>query len=174
VMPSPNMPYWETALVYPGMCLLEGTELSEGRGTTRPFETFGAPWIDGRRLCQELNAKKLPGVFFRPVQFLPTFQKFQNELCEGAFIHVTDKKIFRPVLTAVCLLQAICRIYPSHFSWKNPPYEYEYQKMPFDILAGNKWLRQMIEQQISLEIIQQKMEEEVEVFQPLRQKYLLY
>jgi uncharacterized protein YbbC (DUF1343 family) len=174
VMPSPNMPFWETALVYPGMCLLEGTELSEGRGTTRPFETFGAPWIDGRRLCQELNAKNLPGVFFRPVQFLPTFQKFRDELCEGAFIHVTDKEIFKPVLTALWLLQTISRIYPNQFSWKNPPYEYEYQKIPFDILAGNEWLRQMIEQQASLETIQQRMEKEIEIFNPLRQKYLLY
>lgn len=174
VMPSPNMPFWETALVYPGMCLLEGTNLSEGRGTTRPFETFGAPWIDGRRLCHELNTQNLPGVFFRPVQFLPTFQKYRDEICEGAFIHVTDKSAFQPVVTTISLLQIIYRMYPDDFNWKNPPYEYEYEKMPFDILAGNGWLRPMIEHQTSLHIIQQKMEEEVEVFRPIRQKYLLY
>jgi len=174
VMPSPNMPFWETALVYPGMCLLEGTNLSEGRGTTRPFETFGAPWIDGRNLCRELNTQNLPGVFFRPVQFLPTFQKYQDQICEGAFIHVTDQELFRPVLTAVCLLQTISRIYPQQFSWKNPPYEYEYEKMPIDILVGNSWLRPMIEQQSSLQDIQQKMQEELEVFLPVSQQYLLY
>lgn len=174
VMPSPNMPLWETALVYPGMCLLEGTNLSEGRGTTRPFEIFGAPWIDGRRLCQELNAKNLPGVYFRAIQFLPTFQKFKDELCQGAFIHVTNRLSYQPVLSTVHLLQCIIRLYPNHFRWKNPPYEYEYEKMPFDILAGNSWLREMIEQQTPLKIIRQKMEEELQAFLPLRQKYLLY
>jgi uncharacterized protein YbbC (DUF1343 family) len=173
-MPSPNMPSWETALVYPGMCLLEGTNLSEGRGTTRPFETFGAPWIDGRRLCRELNGQNLPGVYFRPVQFLPTFQKYKDEICEGAFMHVTDKEIFKPVLTAVNLLQTIRGMYPIQFSWKNPPYEYENEKMPFDILAGNSWLRQLMDQETPLQIVQQKMQEEVEAFQPIRQKYLLY
>ncbi len=174
VMPSPNMPSWETALVYPGMCLLEGTNLSEGRGTTRPFEIFGAPWIDGRRLCQELNVRNLPGVYFRAIQFLPTFQKFKDELCQGAFIHVTNRLSYQSVLSTVHLLQCIIRLYPNHFSWKNPPYEYEYEKMPFDILAGNSWLRKMIEEQTPLEIIQQKMEEELQTFLPLRQKYLLY
>lgn len=174
VMPSPNMPSWETALVYPGMCLLEGTNLSEGRGTTRPFEIFGAPWIDGRRLCQELNAKNLPGVYFRPIQFLPTFQKFKDELCQGAFVHVTNRLSYQSVLSTIHLLQCIIRLYPNHFSWKNPPYEYEYEKMPFDILAGNSWLREMIEQQTPLEIIQQKMDEDLQIFLPIRQKYLLY
>ncbi len=174
VMPSPNMPSWETALVYPGMCLLEGTNLSEGRGTTRPFEIFGAPWIDGRQLCHELNAQNLPGVFFRPIQFLPTFQKFEDEICEGAFVHVTDKWTYQPVLSTVSLLQWIIRLYPDHFSWKNPPYEYEYEKLPFDILAGNSWLREMIEQQTPLKIVQQKMEEELRTFYPVRQRYLLY
>ena len=173
-MPSPNMPSWETAWVYPGMCLLEGTNLSEGRGTTRPFEIFGAPWINGRELCNNLNLLNLPGVTFRPIQFLPTFQKHQNELCEGGFIHPTDKQKFLPALTGIAVMMAVLKEYSHKFRWNDPPYEYEYNKLPIDILLGNSWLRQMIEKQSSLSEIQQKMEFESNQFDTRRRNYLLY
>ncbi|HFE62953.1 MAG TPA: DUF1343 domain-containing protein, partial [Caldithrix sp.] len=173
-MPSPNMPLWETALVYPGMCLLEATNLSEGRGTTRPFEIFGASWIDGWQLCNRLNRLPLKGVYFRPIQFLPTFHKFSGEICEGAFIHVTDRNQFEPVLTTIALLQEIVRRYPGKFEWKQPPYEYEYQKLPFDILAGNTWLREAIIGLNPLDKIREQFREEVRQFEPTRREYLIY
>lgn len=174
VMPSPNIPFWQTALVYPGMCLLEGTNLSEGRGTTRPFEIFGAPWIDGWNLCRKLNQLNLQGVYFRPIQFLPTYQKYKNEICQGAFIHLTNMHQIEPVLMAVAILLEINRLYSNNFSWKNPPYEYEHEKMPFDILAGNGWLRAMIEEDISLTKIEKRMNEETSDFEAIRENYLMY
>lgn len=173
-MPSPNMPLWETALVYPGMCLLEATNLSEGRGTTRPFEIFGTPWIDGWRLCDRLNRLPLKGVYFRPIQFLPTFHKFSGEVCEGAFLHSTDRDKFQPVLTTIALLQEIVRQYPGKFEWKQPPYEYEYRKLPFDILAGNDWLREAILDLMPLDQIRERFREEVELFKSTRKKFLCY
>ena len=136
IMPSPNMPTLETATVYPGMCLLEGTNISEGRGTTRPFEIFGAPFIDAEGLCSELNALNLPGVFFRENYFQPTFHKFAGELCGGAQIHVTDRNAFSPFRTGIEVIRCIRKLYPCQFAWKQPPYEYEYEKMPIEILLG--------------------------------------
>ena len=136
VMPSPNMPTLETATVYPGMCLFEGTNISEGRGTTRPFETFGAPFIDAESLSRELNDLKLPGVFFRENYFQPTFNKFAGELCGGAQIHVTDRNVYRSFQTGVEILRCIRRLYPERFAWKQPPYEYEHEKLPIQILLG--------------------------------------
>jgi len=136
VMPSPNMPTLDTATVYPGMCLLEGTNISEGRGTTRPFEIFGAPFIDAEKLCGELNALKLPGVFFRENYFQPTFQKFADQLCGGAQIHVLDRNEFRPFLSGVEIIRHIRKTYPEQFQWKQPPYEYEWKRLPIEILIG--------------------------------------
>jgi uncharacterized protein YbbC (DUF1343 family) len=136
VMPSPNMPALDTATVYPGLCLLEGTNISEGRGTTRPFEIFGAPFINAEKLCSELNALKLPGVFFRENYFQPTFQKFADELCGGAQIHVLDRDEFRPFLTGVQIIKHIRKTYPEQFQWKQPPYEYEWKRLPIEILIG--------------------------------------
>jgi uncharacterized protein YbbC (DUF1343 family) len=136
VMPSPNMPTLATATVYPGMCLLEGTNISEGRGTTRPFEIFGAPFIDPEKLCRRLNALDLPGVFFRETYFQPTFQKFAGELCGGAQLHVTDREIFQPFRTAVELIKRIRQLYPDEFRWKEPPYEYEWKRLPIEVLIG--------------------------------------
>ncbi len=135
-LPSPNMPTLDTATVYPGMCLLEGTNLSEGRGTTRPFELFGAPWIDAETMSVDLNALALPGVFFRQAWFQPGFQKYAGELCGGAQLHVTDRQVFQPFHTALEILRYIRRQYPTHFAWKLPPYEYEYVKLPIEILLG--------------------------------------
>lgn len=136
VMPSPNMPTLDTATVYPGMCLLEGTNISEGRGTTRPFEVFGAPFIDAEALCRELNGPALPGVFFRENCFEPTFQKFACQLCGGAQLHVSDRKTFRPFETGVAIIRCIRKMYPDKFAWKQPPYEYETKKLPIEILLG--------------------------------------
>jgi uncharacterized protein YbbC (DUF1343 family) len=135
-MPSPNMPTLDTATVYPGMCLFEGTNISEGRGTTRPFEIFGAPFIDAEKLCAELNGLNLPGVFFRETYFQPTFQKFVGQFCGGAQIHVIDREAFRPFQTGLEIIRAIRRSYPDQFAWKQPPYEYETEKLPIEILLG--------------------------------------
>jgi uncharacterized protein YbbC (DUF1343 family) len=136
VMPSPNMPALETATVYAGMCLLEATNISEGRGTTRPFELFGAPFIDAEVLCREVNALRLPGVFFRENYFQPTFHKFAGELCSGAQLHVTDRESFRSFLTGVEIIKRIRKIYHGQFRWKQPPYEYEWKRLPIEILIG--------------------------------------
>jgi uncharacterized protein YbbC (DUF1343 family) len=136
LMPSPNMPTLDTATVYPGMCLLEGTNISEGRGTTRPFEIFGAPFIETELFCRELNHLKLPGVFFRENYFQPTFHKFAGELCGGAQLHILDREKFQPFLTGVEIIKCIRKIYPEQFQWKQPPYEYEWKKLPIEILIG--------------------------------------
>jgi uncharacterized protein YbbC (DUF1343 family) len=136
VMPSPNMPTLETATVYPGMCLLEGTNISEGRGTTRPFEIFGAPFIEADRLCRELNNSKLPGVFFREAYFQPAFHKFAGQLCGGAQLHVVDRNNFRPFATGVEIVKRIRKLCGDQFQWKQPPYEYEWKRLPIEILIG--------------------------------------
>ncbi len=136
VMPSPNMPTLETATVYPGMCLLEGTNISEGRGTTRPFEIFGAPFFDAGKLCRELNRLKLRGVFFRENYFQPTFNKFAGELCGGAQIHVLDRDAYRSFQSGIEIIRCLRKMYPESFAWKQPPYEYEHEKLPIQILLG--------------------------------------
>ena len=136
VMPSPNMPTLDTATVYPGMCLLEGTNISEGRGTTRPFEIFGAPCVDAEDFCRELNALQLPGVSFRENYFEPTFQKFAGQLCGGAQLHVTDRESFRPFETGVQIIRCLRRMYGDSFQWRKPPYEYETEKFPIEVLLG--------------------------------------
>ena len=136
VMPSPNMPTPDTAVVYPGMCLLEATNISEGRGTTRPFELFGAPWIDGPRLTGTLNDLRLPGAHFREAAFEPVFQKHAGEICRGAQLHVTDRPSFQPVRTALQILHLVRDMYPNDFAWNQPPYEYEHEKLPIEILCG--------------------------------------
>jgi uncharacterized protein YbbC (DUF1343 family) len=136
VMPSPNMPTLETATVYPGMCLLEGTNISEGRGTTRPFELFGAPFIDAEALTRELNQLGLPGVRFRENWFQPTFHKFSGEICGGAQLHVTDRDLFTPYRAGIEIIRTIRRMSHDSFLWKQPPYEYEYHRLPIEVLLG--------------------------------------
>ena len=141
VMPSPNIPTLDSAIVYPGTVLFEGTNASEARGTTRPFELVGAPWVEAERFADEMNARKLPGVHFRPAVFEPTFQKHAKKTCGGCQIHVLDRKAFKPVLTGVALIDAIKAAGPKDFAWRKPPYEYEHEKEPIDILAGSPALR---------------------------------
>ena len=136
VLPSPNMPTVETAVVYPGMCLFEATNVSEARGTTKPFELFGAPWINAQDFCSKLNREGLSGVHFREAYFQPTFHKFSGQLCAGAQFHVLDRKTFQPFHAAVTILNHLRRDYPDTFRWKEPPYEYEYHKLPIEILIG--------------------------------------
>ena len=174
VMPSPNMPTLETAEVYPGMCLFEGTTISEGRGTTRPFEIFGAPFIEPEKLVRRLKDFKLKGVFFRPLYFTPTFNKFSGELCGGAQIHITDREKFKPFKTAVAIIFAIKELYPHVDLWRKPPYEYEFEKLPFDILSGSEKLRKDIEKGIKLKEMEQWWEEENESFEKTRKQNLIY
>jgi uncharacterized protein YbbC (DUF1343 family) len=174
VLPSPNMPTLDTALVYPGMCLLEGTNISEGRGTTRPFEIFGAPFIHGETLVQVLNQFKLPGVVFRPLSFLPTFQKHANTICGGAQIHVTDRGKFKPFKTGVAILKAIHNTWPREFAWKQPPYEYEESKLPIDILAGTDRLRKEIEAWKDLDAMETWWKQDAKAFEKIRKQFLIY
>ncbi len=145
IIPSPNLPTLESAIVYPGAVLFEGTMFSEGRGTTRPFELIGAPWIDGERLADAMNARGLQGVHFRPAFFEPTFQKHARQTCGGVQVHVTDRARFEPVRTAVELIAELRREDPARFAWREPPYEYEHDKQPIDILYGSDELRQAID-----------------------------
>jgi len=145
VMPSPNLPTLEGAMVYPGQVLLEGTNLSEGRGTTRPFEMFGAPFLEPRHLLQELRDTPLPGVVLREVAFEPTFHKWAGELCHGFQLHVTHRQTFKPYYTTLALLAVIRRLYPHHFAWRQPPYEYEHERLPIDLLTGDAAIREGID-----------------------------
>jgi uncharacterized protein YbbC (DUF1343 family) len=174
VLPSPNMPSLDTATVYPGMCLLEGTELSEGRGTTRPFEIFGAPFIHPETLVQRLKEFRLPGVAFRPLHFQPVFQKHAGRLCGGAQIHVTDRGRFKPFRTAVSVLKAVHNTWPRDFAWRQPPYEYEEIKMPIDILAGSDRLRKAIESWHDVQVMESWWSREQAGFERARKQYLLY
>jgi uncharacterized protein YbbC (DUF1343 family) len=173
-MPSPNMPTLDSAIVYPGTVLFEGTMLSEGRGTTRPFELVGAPWIDADRFTRTMNSLELPGVHFRPVVFEPTFQKHARQACEGCQIHVTDRGDFRPVMTGVALLDAFRRYDPARFAWKAPPYEYEQYKTPIDILAGSDALRRDLESGRPVREIAEGWREDEKAFERMREQYLLY
>jgi len=175
VMPSPNMPTMDTAMVYPGMCLLEGTNLCEGRGTTKPFEIFGAPFIEPALLVRQLTDFNLPGIIFRPTYFQPTFKKHAGKVCGGAQLHVTDRERFKPFKTGVTIIKAVYDLYPEDFSWRQPPYEYETEKLPIDILAGTDKLRKYIEKGEKLDKMEDWWQEECSQFNKLiRKKYLIY
>ena len=174
VIPSPNLPTLDSALVYPGMVLVEGTLLSEGRGTTRPFELVGAPGIDPEGLAGALNGLSLPGVHFRPATFEPTFQKHAGRPCGGCQIHVTDRRTFRPVLAGVAVIAACREALPDGFGWREPPYEYEHDRMPIDILAGSATLRREVEAGRTAAEIASGWEGAVEAFEAIRRDFLLY
>jgi uncharacterized protein YbbC (DUF1343 family) len=174
VMPSPNMPTLDTAIVYPGTVLFEGILISEGRGTTRPFELIGAPWIEAESFARRMNALELPGTYFRPAVFEPTFQKHAKQTCGGCQIHVTDRKTFQPVLVGVALIAMFHQVDPARFAWRQPPYEYEHDKMPIDILAGSETLRGQIESGTSARDIAASWKTDEDAFRKLRQPFLLY
>lgn len=174
ILPSPNLPTLDSAIVYPGAVLFEGTMLSEGRGTTRPFELIGAPWIDGERLAEDMNARGLAGVHFRAAYFEPTFQKHARETCAGCQVHVLDRRAFRPVRTAVELLDGFRRQDPRSFAWRQPPYEYEREKQPIDILWGSPALRETIDHSGDVGAFADSWRGDEEAFRELRTRYLLY
>ena len=174
VMPSPNIPTLDSAIVYPGTVLFEGTNVSEGRGTTRPFELVGAPGVVAERFTDALNQRQLPGVFFRPTVFEPTFHKHAKQTCGGCQIHIVDRRAFRPVLTGVALVAAFRAAESDRFRWREPPYEYEHDKLPFDILAGSSGLREQIEAGEPAEEIARSWEPAVAPFKRIRDRFLMY
>ena len=174
VLPSPNIPTLDTAIVYPGTVLFEGTNLSEGRGTTRPFELVGAPGIVAERFADAMNRLELPGVRFRPAAFEPTFHKHAHQRCGGCQIHVLDRERFRPVATGVALLTAFRASDPEGFAWRAPPYEYECEKLPIDILAGSSGVREQIERGTPAVEIARSWEAGVQPFLKIRERFLMY
>ncbi|PYN54581.1 MAG: DUF1343 domain-containing protein, partial [Candidatus Rokuibacteriota bacterium] len=174
VAPSPNMPTPDTARVYPGGCLIEATNLSEGRGTTRPFEWIGAPYLDAHRYAGALERLRLPGVRFRPARFLPTFQKWAGRLCGGVQVHVTDRARFKPFLTGLAEIAVARRLAPRQFAWRRPPYEFEKRLLPIDILCGTDGVRKAIEGRRPLSAIERAWRRELERWKRRRQTYLRY
>ena len=174
VIPSPNMPTVETAVVYPGMVYVEGTKLSEGRGTTRPFELLGAPYVNGHDLAAALNQLELPGVYFRPHSFQPTFQKHAGRLCHGVQPHVLDRVLFKPVSTGIALIKLAHDLYPNGFEWQAPPYEYVFDRYPFDVIAGTFKLREQIERGDTIAAIAASWQTDEQAFASQRAPYLLY
>jgi uncharacterized protein YbbC (DUF1343 family) len=174
VLPSPNMPTPETALVYPGLCLLEGTNISEGRGTTRPFEIFGAPFVDGHRLAESLAQEHLPGVAFRPLSFRPTFHKFAGQVCGGVQLHVASRADFRPYLTGVAILRALRNLAPDAFAWRTEKYEFVSERPAVDLLAGGDQIRKGVEGRASLAELQATWQAAENDFRGRRADCLIY
>lgn len=174
VLPSPNMPTLDAATVFPGTVHLEGTQMSEGRGTTRPFELVGAPYIQAEDYARALQALNLPGVYFRACVFVPTFQKHAGKACGGVQIHVTKRNRFRPAITGIAVVKTAYDMYPDDFRWKDPPYEYEYDRNPFDLIAGTDKVREAIEGGLSLKAIERSWEPALAEFERLRSQFLLY
>ena len=174
VLPSPNMPTIDSATVFPGTVHFEGTQVSEGRGTTRPFELIGAPYIDAGDYASALNDLSLAGVFFRACVFQPTFQKHAGVSCGGAQIHVLDRDVFEPVLAGVAMAKLAHDMYKESFRWKEPPYEYVYDKNPFDVIAGTDKTRKAFEQGLGLGEIDASWKSELDEFRRIRENYLMY
>ena len=174
VAPSPNMPTPDTARVYPGGCLVEATNLSEGRGTTRPFEWIGAPFLDGARLERALTRRRLPGARFRAIGFEPAFHKWKGERCGGVQVHVTDPARFKPVATYIALLAEARSQAPRRFKWRKPPYEFERRKLPIDLLGGGPSLRRAIERGAQLRHLEASWRRDLARFTRARRPFLLY
>ena len=171
VMPSPNMPLAETAQVYPGQVVWEGTNVSEGRGTCRPFEMFGAPFLDTPALMKEVGEKERQGSILQEISFRPTFHKWQGELCKGFIIHITRPQAYRPYFLSLALLRAVLTLHHSDFEWKAPPYEYEYERRPIDLILGDSKLRQALEKGVAVEGF---WEEELKDYLNWRAPFLIY
>jgi uncharacterized protein YbbC (DUF1343 family) len=174
VLPSPNMPTLDSATVFPGTVHFEGTQVSEGRGTTKPFELIGAPYIDPDDYADRLNALGLAGVYFRSCIFQPTFQKHAGVSCGGVQIHVLDRNLFEPWLAGIALAKLAHDMYQDQFRWKVPPYEYVYDKNPFDVISGTARIREAFEKGIALDEIAERTKEPLAEFKELREQYLLY
>ncbi len=174
VMPSPNLPTPDSCAVYPGMVLMEGTNLSEGRGTTRPFELVGAPWLDPFALVASVAPEDHPGLALRPCWFEPTFQKHAGVRCGGVQLHVLEPRAVRSVRTAVALLCAVRAQAPADFAWRPPPYEYEERLMPIDILWGHEGLRTAVDRGATVDEILEGVESRSRTFLEQARPHLLY
>ncbi|MBW2615908.1 MAG: DUF1343 domain-containing protein [Deltaproteobacteria bacterium] len=174
IMPSPNMPFPETALVYPGQVVWEGTNLSEGRGTCRPFEIFGAPFLDTKTVKQALEPEGIEGCYLQEYLFRPTFHKWEGRLCCGFMIHVLDPRVYRPYFTSIAILKAVMQIHRDDLEWKQPPYEYEYKKKPIDMIMGDSSLRHDLKAGALLSLIKEKWQADLESFVLWRRPYLIY
>lgn len=174
VMPSPNLPTLDTALVYPGQVLWEGTNISEGRGTTRPFELWGAPFIDPRALKERLAPLELPGVILREAWFQPTFHKWAGEVCAGLQLHVTDRRAFQPYITTLALINAVRELYPGEFRWRTEPYEYETERLAFDLLTGDTAIRAGLEVGVPVRELEAFWQPRLAEFLEVRRAFLLY
>lgn len=174
VMPSPNIPTTDSATVFPGAVHFEGTQMSEGRGTTRPFELIGAPYVVPEDYADALNGMRFPGVYFRNSVFRPMFQKHADVSCGGVQVHVTDREAFEPVIVGIAMVKVAYDLYPGQFNWKEPPYEYEYERNPFDVIAGTTKIRLAIEQGTDLDAIEKGWRGPLDEFKILRERFLLY
>ncbi|MBW2492758.1 MAG: DUF1343 domain-containing protein [Deltaproteobacteria bacterium] len=174
IPPSPNMPSPVTAMVYPGQVLWEGTNVSEGRGVTLPFEIFGAPFVDTKRLMSTLGGNKLPGIILRPVVFEPTFNKWSGLTCNGFQIHITDPYEFKPYLTTLKLLHAVILHHNNMFEWKRTPYEYEFERLPIDLIIGDKKIRQRIESLDDIHAIEKSWLKDLKTFEEISREFHLY
>jgi uncharacterized protein YbbC (DUF1343 family) len=174
VLPSPNIPTADTTVVFPATVHLEGTQMSEGRGTTKPFEFAGAPYIDADDFATALAEYEFPGVFFRACGFMPAFQKHASQACGGVQIHVTDRETFEPTIAGIAIVKTAFDMYGKQFRWKDPPYEYEYDRNPFDLIAGTSKVREAIERGDSLDAIKTSWVEPLDEFNQLRASFLLY
>lgn len=173
IAPSPNLPTPASTLVYPGQVIFEGTNISEGRGTTQPFELFGAPFIDRDKIFDYARDKIL-GATLRPVCFQPTSGKWQDQVCSGFQIHVTDPHLFRPYKTSLMLLQQIIKYHKNDFKWKKPPYEYEYEKLPMDLILGSRKIRKKITEMKNIDSIELSWQKQLLEFKKMSQGYYLY
>ncbi len=174
VPPSPNLPTPESAMVYPGQVLLEGTNISEGRGTTRPFELFGAPYIEPEKILAFIGGNNIPGAYLRQVSFEPVANKWMNSGCHGFQIHITDPELFQPYLTTLKLIQAVCSIHQDQFAWAEPPYEYEFDRLPIDLITGDSRIRGLIESGEKIGMIAGLWKEDLKQFVKISAKFHLY
>jgi len=174
VLPSPNLPTVEGAVVYPGQVLLEGANLSEGRGTTRPFELFGAPFLEPARIMARLKDLPLPGVILRPACFEPTFHKWAGRLCRGFQLHITDRRTFKPYYTTLTLLSVIRELYPEEFAWRQPPYEYETERLPIDLLTGDPAIREGLDKGVPVVEMEAAWQKDLSQFLQTRREFLMY
>lgn len=174
VFPSPNMPSPTTALVYPGQVLWEGTNVSEGRGTTLPFELFGAPYFHHEEILTKLRRTTMPGCRLRPLRFEPTSGKWAGQGCNGFQIHITDPETFQPYRTSLAVYQAVYGLYPDHFAYKEPPYEYEYQRLPMDLIIGDQSIRQAVEDGMPIEDLEQGWQAALQAYRQRSSALFLY
>jgi uncharacterized protein YbbC (DUF1343 family) len=174
IAPSPNLPTPISAMVFPGQVLWEGTNVSEGRGTTQPFELFGAPFIEPEKVLSVLDTSSWTGVILRRTAFEPTSNKWKGTICHGFQLHVTDARTYKPYLTSLRLLRAVYSCHGDAFQWKPPPYEYEFERLPIDLIIGDEAIRRRIERLDEIDDIEDAWEKDTESFHQMRRQYFLY